>query len=613
MFRSKLTPAVVACTAIIMGFSGGEIVAQDPGIPPPLPQSPYFLAPQQWGSAPGLPEQAQPAQFAQPALSDLPAVPPGMGTNAPPGGAVPAAPAPVQPGATSPAPQPAQPGCECNSVFDWKKVPRTRPMPRPGFFPVPPTGPGYYSVLDWVRGDYLQAPPKYPYPRTSAIFPAFYDLDNFAYLEDPKNTEHDFFDPLKRVHIGDNWLFTTGGEFRTRYMNEDNSRLTRTDNTYQLTRTRVYTDLWYRDDFRIFAEYIGAWSAFQDIAPFGTDQQKSGIQNLFVDMKLADLDGKPAYVRIGRQELLFGSQRLISTLDWVNTRRTFQGVRGFRQTDNWDVDLFWVQPVIPNTGRPSAQSDANKFNSVDNNQNFAGVWLTNRPKAGQVIDLYYLMLDDTNSFTQLGIQQGRFTRHTIGGRYAGNEGNFLFDSESALQFGNQTGRSVFAGMTAQGIGWNFKDAMWNPTVWAYYNYDSGGNPTSGTDHRFNPMFPFGHYYNGAIDLVGNENNHDLNFHLYLYPTKWLTANVQFHNFWLANGKDALYNKGLTAYRFDPTGRSGKHIGEELDFVFNFHLSKHADVLTGYSYLWGGEFLKNTASKTNAVDSGLYYLQFSYKW
>jgi Alginate export len=62
-----------------------------------------------------------------------------------------------------------------------------------------------------------------------------------------------------------------------------------------------------------------------------------------------------------------------------------------------------------------------------------------------------------------------------------------------------------------------------------------------------------------------------------------------------------------------TGAAGSHVGEELDFVLNFHLTKHLDLLTGYSYLWGGEFLRNTASATNAVDTSLFFLQASYRW
>jgi hypothetical protein len=507
------------------------------------------------------------------------------------------------PESPAPAAQPAPCPGACDG-FDWKKVPRVRPLPRPGFFPMPPAGPGYYSLLDAIRGDWLEAPPKNPYPRTSAILAPFFDLDNFAYLDDPKNAEHDFFDPLKRVHLGDDWLFVTGGEYRTRYMNEYHSRLTQANNDYDLNRLRVYGDLWYRDDFRVFVEYLGAWSTPQALAPLPPDRTGSDLLNAFVDVKVAELGGDPAYVRVGRQELLFGSQRLVSTPDWSNTRRTFDGVRAFRRTEKWDFDLFWVRPVITN---------ADRFDSSDNNQNFAGAWATYRPRAGQAIDAYYLMLDSTNAVTQLGIPRGNFTRHTFGSRYAGNAGNFLFDVEGALQFGSQNGRDAFAGMFTKGLGYNFKDAVWDPTVWVYYDYASGGGATSGTAHTFNQLFPFGHYYLGWVDQVGRQNIHDLNLHLYLYPTKWVTTWLQFHSFWLADRTDALYNSAGNAIRRDATGRSGSHVGEELDAVFNFHLSKHADILTGYSYLWGGEFLKNTAGGNGSANTALYYLQFSYKW
>ncbi len=263
-----------------------------------------------------------------------------------------------------------------------------------------------------------------------------------------------------------------------------------------------------------------------------------------------------------------------------------------------------MQPVAIN---------GNKFDSVDNNQNFFGSWLTYRPKKGQSIDAYYLMLDNTNRVTQLGIPRGNFTRHTVGGRYTGvaeRNPNVLFDSETAFQFGSQNGRDVFAAMTTQGVGYNFKDTPWNPTVWAYYDFASGGRNGAGT---FNQLFPFGHYYLGWIDQVGRQNIHDLNFHLYLYPTKWTTAWLQFHSFWLADNRDALYNAAGNAIRRDATGRAGNHVGEEVDVVLNFHLSKHADLLTGYSHLFGGEFLRNTSSGTAAKNAGFFYLQLSYRW
>ena len=510
--------------------------------------------------------------------------------------------APVAEVAPAPPAAPAEGECGACKPFDWKAVPRIRPLPRPGFFQVPPTGPGYYSLLDQLRGDCSQAPPKFPYPRFGAFQQPFFDADNFGYLDDPKNTETDLFDPLKRIHPTPNTLFVTGGELRDRYENRTNDRLGQRDNVYNLSRVRLYGDLWYKDDLRLYAEFIGAYTSNQDLRPLPTDENKADFLNLFVDAKLFEIDGKPAYVRVGRQELLFGSQRLISPLDWANTRRTFQGVRGFRQGEKLDVDFFWAQPVVPN---------ANKLDSVDNNQNFAGAWATYRPAKGRSIDAYYLVLDNTSRVTQLGLGRAPFTRHTFGGRYAGSDGNFLFDTELAMQLGVQDRQTVVAGMATQGLGYNFKGAPLNPTVWAYYDYASGGR--GGANHTFNQLFPFGHYYLGWLDQVGRQNIHDLNFHLYTYPAPWLTTWLQFHSFWLADSKDALYNAAGNAIRRDARGRSGSHVGEEIDAVANFHLTKHADVLLGYSQLFGGEFLRNTRTANASSNSAFFFLQTSYRW
>jgi hypothetical protein len=514
----------------------------------------------------------------------------------------------VVPAATpQPAPSATSAPCTtgCPPAFDWKQVPRVRGLPRPGNFPIPPTGPGYYSILDQLRGDYRNAPPKYPYPRFGLIQQPFFDADNFGYLDDPKNTEHDFFDPLKRIRLGDNWLFTTGGDVRYRYQNEYNSRLGAANNDYGLTRTRVYGDLWYKDDFRLFVEGIGAWSGGENLRALPIDDNYADFLNLFIDAKVATVGGKPVYARVGRQELLFGSQRLISPLEWANTRRTFQGARVFRASEKTDVDVFWVQPVVPNAGH---------LDSVDNNQNFAGAWVTHRPDKGHSLDAYYLMLDNTNRVVQQGLTRAPFTRHTFGGRATGQGvgtvKNLLYDFEAAMQLGTEDRRNVVAGMATAGVGYNLKQQPWNPTVWLYYDYASGG--TGNTVNTFNQLFPFGHYYLGWLDQVGRQNIQDLNAHLYLYPTPWLTVWLQGHSFYLANSRDALYNAAGNAIRRDPTGRAGSNVGNEVDLTLNFHASKHADVLVGYSHLWGGDFLRKT-SPAGVTDAGQFFIQTSYRW
>src|SRR5439155_21096722 len=127
--------------------------------------------------------------------------------------------------------------------------------------------------------------------------------------------------------------------------------------------------------------------AFNDLPPLRTDVDRGDLLNAFVEMRTIDIGDDPLYVRIGRQELLYGSQRLISTLDWANTRRTFQGAKAYWHSEKLDVDAFCVQPVAVSPSR---------FDSVDNNQIFAGLWTKFKPSKDHTIDAYYLFLDNTN-------------------------------------------------------------------------------------------------------------------------------------------------------------------------------------------------------------------------
>jgi hypothetical protein len=497
-----------------------------------------------------------------------------------------------------------EPTCQ-NERFDFSKMPPARAIPRFGLYANAPTGPGYYSAFDCLTGQFRDKPPQFGYPRFPITSLSFFDAD-WRYLDKLPPGDLDFFDKFKRVHVGSNWLMSFGGEARIRYNNEYNSRLTETNNDFNLPRVRQYADLWYRDQLRVFAEFLYADSSGQSIAPLATDIDRGDFLNLFIEAKLGMIADAPVYGRVGRQEVGLGSQRLVGTPDWGNTRRTWDGARLYRAAEHWDVDLFWLQPVIP---------DAVRMDTADHNQNFYGAFVTYKPRKGTFIDAYYLMLQNTTPIVQTGIVRGPFNLHTFGGRYATDyEDRFLFEAEGAMQLGNVVKENVIAGMFSGGIGYHCKDVPMNPTAWAYYNYCSGDNdPNKGTYHTFNQLFPFIHYYQGWVDAIGRQNIHDFNLRGYVYPTNWITVMLQYHHFWLASPTDALYNIAGNAYRRDPTGKSGTDVGQKAEILTNFHLSKRADVFVGYSYLWGGSFLQNTASPTAAVNSSICYVGFNYRW
>ncbi|MGH7140038.1 MAG: alginate export family protein, partial [Pirellulales bacterium] len=393
-----------------------------------------------------------------------------------------------------------EPASEAESA-DWTKNSNARIFPRPGNFFILPSGPGYYSLMDQVQGIRREKAPQSAYPAFAIMAPGFFDAD-FRYLDEKPDDEKLPYERLKRIRLGKNFLFSTGGETWYRY--NDFNNLTPVTNVYGLTKVRAYGDLWYRDQLRLYAEFIDADRGGWTLPPAPTDIDRADMLDLFVDVKLGEIKKYPVYVRGGRQEVLLGSQRLISTLPWANMRRNFDGVRGFRQGEKFDVDLFWLRPVIPN---------ANKFDSSDPNQQLAGAWFTYRPKKGHFLDFYYLYYNNSNRVVQQGIVVDPTRFSTLGTRYAGDRNNYLWDFEYALQLGRHQSQGLVAGMATTGVGYHWAKQAWNPTLWLYYDYASGSsNPNGSMYTTFNQLFPFGHYYLGWADVAGRQNINDVNLH-----------------------------------------------------------------------------------------------------
>jgi hypothetical protein len=583
-----------------------------PQVPPPVQAMP--------APPPGAPPVMPPAMSPPP-----PMVPPAV----PPDALPPALPS-ASPAAAAPAPPAA--GCptcgDCDGGDRFKDVPPVAVLPRAGWFPIPPSGPGYYTLCNQLAGNYLQGPPKYPYSRTSIQPNSFFDVD-WRYLDDPKNTEHDFFDCLKRIRFGpdDLFMFSTGGEFRARYEYQGNSKLSNPNrgriDTDDLFRERVYGDLYITEYFRIFAEFLSATSPNRLLPPGPSDRDPADFLNLFVDVRTLNLGDNPVWVRVGRQELLYGSQRLISTLDWANTRRTFEGVKAFWHSKEIDVDAFVVNPVVP-TGT-STGGNKNGFTGPDTQQTFAGLWGTYKFKPGTCIDLYYLMLENDRPVYRAPTgAPGTLLFNTIGSRFVGDSNNWLWDVEGMSQFGQFAAQHQLAWSATAAGGYYFKDVPMTPTFWLYYDYASGspnlspnalpaGYAGPAGPHTFNQLFPFNHYYDW-MDLVGRQNIHAFRSMTTFYPADWLFCQFQATSFFLDSATDFLYNSAGAGIRRDATGRSGRSVGTELDFITNIHIDNHQDILLSYSYLFAGRFVRSTATTPAGRENPQYvYVQYSIRW
>ena len=215
----------------------------------------------------------------------------------------------------------------------------------------------------------------------------FYN-NNFSYINNPLYDDWYPGDRLKQMQIGDCVTLDIGGQYRARYHGERHIRnigptlgLTGRNDDFLLHRTRIFMNGQIGERIRAYAEFIDAAEEFNTFAPRNIEVNRADMLNLFIDYQLFQNDAGTFTGRIGRQELLYGSERLISPLDWANTRRTFEGVKFFWTGEDWNHDVFFTEPVAVNPI---------EFDSAVDEQEFFGLFSTYKGRKNETIDLYAL-------------------------------------------------------------------------------------------------------------------------------------------------------------------------------------------------------------------------------
>jgi len=448
------------------------------------------------------------------------------------------------------------------------------------------------------------AKPPAKNPAATAYKGVFYDND-FRYLNAPGDYPCYLGDYFKQWPVGDCWTVDFGGEYRLRHHNESRLRFSdlsgRSDN-FLLERTRLYTSVNYGGFVRFYGEAIDATSNWQDYSPRAIEVNRFDALNLFVESRVTYLGDGELWVRGGRQELQLGDERLVSPLDWANTRRTFDGLKTYYRSAEFDLEAFWTRPVL----FPQHLPHDHNFDRSASNQEFYGLFGTYKGIKDHTFDFYYLGYGDYGPVTSVS--------ETLSGRWLGKHDGWLAELVGGYQFGRAGALDRSAGFFVLGGGREMKQLPWKPTLWVYYDWASGdGDPTDGQRNTFQQLFPLVHKYMGFCDLVARQNIKDLNVQLTTKPTDKITLLAWWHMFHLAEARDALYNAAGAPIRLDPTGASGTDVGQELDLTLTYAFNARMSLLVGYSHFWAGDFVKvtNPAGVTGDVD--FTYTQFQWRF
>jgi hypothetical protein len=419
---------------------------------------------------------------------------------------------------------------------------------------------------------FAQAPPVNPCAESHK---GVYYANDFSYLLDPDYDGSCLGDALKLMPVaeGDWGTLDIGGQMRYRYHSEigmgsgSTPRFQDTQFDFLLSRLRLYSNWKASDVFRIYVEGIYADTTDDGGAytPRAIDQNFGDFLNAFVDVKLTDT----CTARVGRQELLYGNQRLISPLDWANTRRTFDGARLLYKEGDWGVDSFYTffVPVRPN-----------ELDEADYHQRFYGIYGNYAGFENFTVEPYYIGYDNLNP----GAITADFSIHTVGMRLNGGMGDWLWEFEGGPQFGRQSGLGLDqqAQFATIGLGRKLVKHPGGPVIWFYYDYASG--PTGGDSYNgFNQLFPLAHKYFGFIDAVQRSNIESPNILFTMKPgPKWNLLMWYWH--FMSNTTAPVPSIGNT-----PPQNASKDFGDELDVLVRYTIGPRSSVWFGWSHLWRG--------------------------
>ncbi|MEK6676850.1 MAG: alginate export family protein [Planctomycetota bacterium] len=432
-----------------------------------------------------------------------------------------------------------------------------------------------------------------------------YDED-FSYLDGGEGTyQKDFFDPIKNIHVLDDWRVSFGGEARYRIESETNRTFgadERSQDTFGLFRLLLHSDVKYRKLFRFFAQGILTIDEDRDLAERATDENRGDLHQLFVDFRFLG-EESPWTLRLGRQELAYGRQRFVGSPDFGNNRKRFDAAKIFSKGEQWDVDFFFFKPVLVQR----KQSDR-----WDEDVDVYGAYVTYKGIPRHGIDVYAMAVDDTGNRRNPNGRSGDADIYSIGSRFWGKTAGFDYETELTDQWGHWAGDRVHSLSWATDGGYTLAEVPWKPRIGSGFDWASGDkNPQDGEVSTFDPLFGAFHDYFGYLDIVGRQNISAVNVNVGAWPiADVLNGTMTFYTFWLNDRDDALYNELKQPIRRDVTGNSGREVGHELDVRFRWQIDPHSFVLAGYSHFWASDFISRTGS---SEDVDWFYLHYGIKF
>lgn len=290
-------------------------------------------------------------------------------------------------------------------------------------------------------------------------------------------------------------------------------------------------------------------------------------------------DGRSDVV-VGRQRIGVLNERLLGSADWGTTGRTYDGIR--LRSGPWDLFTFEI-----------------------------GHFLIDQPK---------LRISGGTHTSNLGTAQlyykydrkpgGPSTRHwTFAHYYSKKVGLWSLETENALQAGTAAGKDLDAWalhvLAARPIGKSTK-----LTIEA--NAASGGG-NADSSRTFDGLLGSNHKFYGSMDLQSWRNMEELAVQVDHRFEHNVSGKISWRKLSLRDPRDAWYgasggvNSGPNGPYVDPTGSSGRDIGQEIDLELSHSPRKDMSMSAGFGLFIPGRFVRRENGGSASRQQWAYFM------
>jgi len=380
------------------------------------------------------------------------------------------------------------------------------------------------------------------------------------------------------------WL-TLGAEYRAKVESlSDPSFGIRGIDKYTATGERFLVDVDFRTQAgpRLFVQLSAATDSGRTPAERSFDKSDADLAQAFIDLPFP-FDAAKFLVRLGRQELDFGGNRLVAVRDAANLRRAFDLALMSVDFEHLSATFIAGHPVLNRGGSfDDIATPGEKFWGA----RFAASLADN--SGAPTGEIFFLGRSRERAVYQDAV--GAELRRTYGMRFSGREARCDYAAQGSIQRGEVAGKAIRAYGIAADIGYSMLSS-WRARLGVSFGI-AGGDRTNGDGEvgTFDVLYPnLGYFTDAPLAYPGN--NWDVQPNITLSPVNRLTVQGGVDALWRISRNDAVYEPpGLPLIR--GTG-SGGYFVTALSFVkATWHSAEHLALSASYVHASTGSLVRD---------------------